>query len=153
MKILRISILAGYLLAASVKDIISKRISLAFLITGIIPVFICTGIKLYEAVNDSVFLEVIISHAIGLMIGLLFILVSNFTWENLGKGDALMFCICGAAAGYEKTLITAVSAFMLGALYAAAMLAMGRFNRKSSFAFVPFIMLGYVMAEVLTGGM
>ncbi len=152
MKILEISILTGYLLIASVKDIISKRLSLVFLIAGIIPVVICIGTKVYMTESGNVVTEVFVPHAIGLLIGLLFVLISHLSGGNFGMGDALIFCICGAAVGYKMLLIAAVSAFLLGALYAVAMFAMGRFNRKSSFAFVPFIMLGYVMAEVLNRG-
>ena len=149
MKIIAAAVLAVYLLTASIKDIISKKISSVFLITGIIPVLICIGEELYESANENGFCGIVISHAAGLFIGLIFILISSLTEEKLGKGDALLFCICGAATGYEKVLIIILSAFLLGALYAAAMLATGRLNRKSSFAFAPFIMLGYIMAEVL----
>ncbi len=152
MRILAAAVLTGYLLGASIKDIISKRISVAFLLTGIIPVLTCIGIKLYLTVNEGSVSEVIISHAIGLLIGGIFVLISCFTEGKIGKGDAAVFCICGAAIGYEKLLVAIISAFLLGALYAAAMLAMGRFTRKSRFAFIPFIMLGYLMSEVLTGG-
>ena len=153
MKILATSILTGYLLIASVKDIINRRISRLYLTAGIIPVIACIWARLHMISQDSLIIGILISHAVGALIGGIFILVSHLTGEKLGKGDAMIFCICGAAAGYEILAVIIISAFMLGALYAVAMLAMGRFTKKSSFAFIPFILLGYLMAEILTGGL
>jgi prepilin signal peptidase PulO-like enzyme (type II secretory pathway) len=144
-------VLTGYLLSAAIADILRKKIPVWLIVMGIFPVLLGIFMSL-SGTDPGEVPEVVISHGAGALIGASFIPVSLMTREKLGKGDALLFTVCGGAAGYEKLMILIMSAFLLGALYAAAMLAMGRLTRKSSFAFAPFILAGYVMTEVLMHG-
>ena len=141
-------ILICYFVPVAVTDAIKKKLPVILLAAGLIPVSagILTGML---GPGEEGFKHVLLSNGIGMLFGAAFLIVSFATGEKLGKADAILFCICGGAVGYEKLVIIIISAFLLGALYAAAMLAMGRLTRKSSFAFAPFILLGCIMAEVL----
>ena len=148
--IIRIALIC-YLAAASIIDIIKKKLPLAYLAAGVIPVSvgICAELFIYE---NSGYMDVIFSHGAGILVGAMFLLVSILTREKLGKADAILFCLCGGTAGYGKLMTIIMSAFLLGALYAVAMLAIGRMKRNSSFAFAPFIFAGYIMTEILLNG-
>ena len=150
-RILASVLLFCYLLASSVIDVARKNLSVCFLSAGMIPAAAGVLSSVIGAENTEI-MSIVISHIAGVLIGAGFILVSLITGEKLGKGDGLLFAVCGAAVGYEKLIILIMSAFLFGALYSVSMLAMGKLTGKSSFAFAPFIMIGYVMAEVLSGG-
>ena len=144
-------VLTAYLGLASMIDIAKKRLPVWVLAAGTVPAVIGTAASVLNA-PEGERIKVLISHALGMLIGLSFLIICLITREKLGKGDAIIFAVCGAAVGHEKLLTLILSAFLLSALYGVAMLAIGRMTRKSSFAFVPFILLGNIMTEVLMYG-
>ena len=148
MSILAQGTMIVYLLAASVTDIFRKKLSILFLLAGIIPAGILT-ISEYFGNGNSDTVSFILSHVSGLAVGAVFLLISAVTKEGFGKADAVLLCICGAAAGVVSLISVILFSFLLGAVYSIAMLAMGRLTRKDKFAFVPFILLGYVMMLLL----
>ncbi|MBR4725710.1 MAG: prepilin peptidase [Lachnospiraceae bacterium] len=144
-------VLTGYLAIAAVIDIAKKKLPVVFLVLGVIP----AGYGIVSAVlcaDTGDIRTVLLAHAIGTAIGLSFLIICLITRDKLGKADAILFTVCGATTGYETLITLIMSAFLLSAVYAVAMLAVGKMNRKSSFAFAPFIMLGYIMTEVLIHG-
>ena len=78
MSIPAVSVMALYLLAVSVKDIINKKISFVLLAAGMIPVITCITVRLCAEGNERRFSQIIFSHALGLVIGAIFILISSY---------------------------------------------------------------------------
>ena len=151
------AVMALYLFGAAIFDMKSRKLPVWYLFMGIIPVavyitsgFLNTGFYVSAPADAAKEVaEALIPNIAGLGIGLIFVLISKAVNERIGMGDAVIFCICGAAAGYGDLMIIIISAFLLGSVYSVAMLATGKLTRKSSFAFVPFIFLGFIMTAVL----
>ena len=133
-----------FLFAASVIDIIRRKLSVHFIIMGFLIVGI-SQLGVFFIMDNAEKWQFTFTLFCGLILGLLFVLISIVTRERLGKADSLLFCICGLATGFGKLLAVIMLSFLLGAIYSIAMMAIGRLNRKSSFAFAPFILLGYIM--------
>lgn len=88
----------------------------------------------------------------GLLVGLLFVLVSKVTREGLGYGDSWLFCVLGLYLGTWNLLELLVVAWTGTAVAAMIILAAHKYRREASFPMVPFIAAGYVavwMSEIL----
>ena len=141
------AVLIIYLLLASFTDIIHKKLSLRFLAFGLFPIIL--GAVAAILAPESGIKDGLLQCAGGAAIGALFIPLSIVSKNRIGLADAVIFTICGAVFGYGGIVTVILFSFLLGGLYAAASLAIGRMTRKSSFAFVPFIMLGSAMAMII----
>ena len=148
------AILAVYLAAAAIIDILHKKIKYRMLICGVIPVAASLIRLLTEHEDEKTVRYGLILMAAGLALGFVFLIIAVATGERLGKGDAVIFCICGATVGIESLIAVIMTAFLLSAVYSAAMLAAGRLRKHSRIAFIPFIFLGYAMSLIagLCGG-
>ena len=125
-----------YLLALSVIDMFFKKIDRRLILLGAVPL-ICSFIY-----DDEITL---ISRLCGLAVGGVIFLAAVLTKERIGKADALILCFTGATLGVYAEFAMICAASLLCSIYAVAMMAMGRLNRKSRIAFVPFILSGYLM--------
>ncbi len=79
----------------------------------------------------------------GAGIGLLFLLVSKVTGEGLGYADSGLILALGVFLGAGRLLTLLAAAFFLAAIFAGAGLATGKFTRKFSFPFIPFLAVSY----------
>lgn len=126
----------GMLAGLSVTDLKCRRISGAMLMLGSI---LAAGYMLLAGKEH-------IRPALGgLMIGLVFVLVSRVTREQLGYGDSWLMCILGAYLGTWNLLALLCTAWMAAALAAIAVLAARRCGRGTALPMVPFITAGYVV--------
>ena len=141
------TILIVYLVLAATADIMRKKLSVVFLLIGVIPaaLTVIAAILGTEGEVKSGLLQC----AGGAVIGALFIPISLAFRNKIGLADAIIFTICGTVFGYAGITSVILFSFLLGGLYAAAMLAIGRMTGKSTFAFVPFILLGSAMTMIL----
>lgn len=88
----------------------------------------------------------------GLLIGVLFVVISKVTREGLGYGDSWLLCALGAYMGTWGLLELLVIAWIGVAVAAMAVLVAGKYRRGISLPMVPFIAAGYVTvwaAEIL----
>lgn len=81
----------------------------------------------------------------GLLIGLLFVLVSKVTREQLGYGDSWLLCILGIYLGTWNLLEVLFVAWMAAALAAIIVLAARRYKKGTVLPMVPFITAGYAV--------
>ena len=93
-------VLTAYLGLASMIDIAKKRLPVWVLAAGTVPAVIGTAASVLNA-PEGERIKVLISHALGMLIGLSFLIICLITREKLGKGDAIIFAVCGAAVGHE----------------------------------------------------
>lgn len=78
-------------------------------------------------------------------VGLFFYLISVVTKEQIGKGDAFVFCMTGAGIGLADNLVLIYVAFFL-AFFAAVFLWMVKgVNKKYSMPLTPFILCSYLL--------
>ena len=76
--------------------------------------------------------------------GLFFLLISRISGEAFGYGDSILILIIGAFIGFWDLLYLLFGAFSMAAVFSAVMMIRHRFNRKSSFPFVPFLAAAYL---------
>lgn len=81
----------------------------------------------------------------GLTAGLVFVLVSKVTREQLGYGDSWLLCILGMYLGIRNLFVLLFAAWMTAAVAAAAVLATHRYRRGTALPMVPFITVGYLV--------
>ncbi len=145
------AVLAVYLAIAAIVDILRRKLQYRLLLCGFVPVIVSVLCLYFAGDEASLLSSGLVSRALGLAVGLIFFILSCVTKERIGKGDAVIFCICGATMGIGSLIPIIMMSFLLSAVYSVAMLATGKLGKKSRIAFVPFIFLGYAMA--LTVGM
>lgn len=134
---------ACYLLVLAVIDIKTRRLPTWVLGVGALAALA------YQAVWGG---RTIVIWGSGAAVGLLFLGIGKVTGEALGYGDGILIGILGIFLGVWDLLGLLVMAFFLSALYAAAMLAVCKFRKKSTFPFVPFLGMAYVIM-LAAGGM
>lgn len=61
---------------------------------------------------------------------------------SFGGGDIKLMAVCGFILGWKITLISTFVGFILGGLYASFLLIAKKSNRKTKFAFGPFLCIG-----------
>lgn len=131
-------IFAGYLGVLTVMDIRNKRLNLLFLLSGFL--LMAAGFLCKREIHPLLL-------ATGAGVGLVFLLASRVTGESFGYGDSILIMIMGGFLGFWDILSLLTAAFLLAAVFSVIMLVRKKFNRKTAFPFVPFLMIAY------TGGM
>lgn len=133
---------AGYMGILAVMDIRKRRLSLLFLLCGMLFIIIQSfcGREISPGVLAS-----------GGAVGMIFLLISRITGEALGYGDSILILIMGIFLGFWEILYLLMGAFSMAAFFSAAMLVKTRFNRKCSFPFVPFLTAAYIGGMLLGG--
>ena len=131
-------IFAGYLGVLTVMDIRNKRLNLLFLLSGFL--LMTAGFFCKREIHPLLL-------ATGAGVGIVFLLASRVTGESFGYGDSILIMIMGGFLGFWDILSLLTAAFLLAAVFSVIMLIRKKFNRKTAFPFVPFLMIAY------TGGM
>ena len=129
-----------YLLVLSVQDIRRHAVSVRFLAAG--AVLAVTAQLVWK---EQTFLMC----AAGMTAGLLFVGLSRLTEEGIGYGDSILITILGFYIGAKNLLYLLGIAFAIAAVFSVCMLAASRWNKKTSFPFIPFITAGYIVLLIL----
>ncbi len=126
----------GMLAGLSVTDLKSRRISGSVLILGSILAAV------YLALAGREHLWAAMG---GLAVGLVFVLVSRVTGEQLGYGDSWLLCILGVYLGVWNLLEVLCISWIGVAAAAAAVLMLRRYRRGTTLPLVPFLAAGYAV--------
>lgn len=126
----------GILAGLSVTDIKRRRIPGPVLVFGSIATVVYTFLAGAEHMRLA---------AGGLLAGLVFVMVSKVTEEQLGYGDSWLLCILGCYLGLWNLLVMMFAAWTAVALAAMAVLAGRGFCRGKTLPMVPFITVGYMV--------
>lgn len=73
-----------------------------------------------------------------------FLMLSKWTREGLGYGDSWMILILGISLGLWDILLLLSIALTCSGILAGILLIKGKWSKKVSFPFIPFLMVGYV---------
>ena len=82
-------------------------------------------------------------------IGAVFYLISVITKGQIGKGDALIFCMTGAGIGLVDNILIIYLTFFLAFLAAVFLWLVKKVGRKYTMPLVPFILCAYM---IVVGG-
>lgn len=85
---------------------------------------------------------------IGLIPGVVCILISYISKEQIGYGDGCVILLIGFLAGYEMAIICFASALFLLSIVAAILLVIKKVTKKTRVAFVPFLFIGYIYSII-----
>lgn len=89
----------------------------------------------------------------GLALGGFYALMRVLSRQGVGGGDVKLAAVIGVVLGWHSWMtlaIGALAAFMLGALYALALMALRKANRSTRIAFGPWMIVGAALAIVIT---
>lgn len=134
-KVIFCILLAG-LVVEAIKDIKEKKIYLAVVLVEL-PVLM--GAQYWMGKGGAA----IWIASVG--IGAFFYLISVITRGQIGKGDALVFCMTGAGVGLYDNLLLIYVAFFLAFLAAVFLWAVRGVNKKYSIPLTPFILCAYLL--------
>ena len=82
--------------------------------------------------------------------GSIFYMISLLTNEKIGKGDAFLFGMTGAAMGLWKNVMIIYISFMIAFVVALYLIILRKKNKETAFPFAPCIGLAYFL--VLAAG-
>ena len=103
----------------------------------------------------GIFVEIVLINSeakellFGLIPGILIYIISIFTNESIGKGDAYIFMVIGIILGFVKSILILILALMLIILLSIPLLAIKHKNLKSSFPFSPFVLTSFIVCLLL----
>lgn len=124
-----------YIAALAVVDFKYRKLPLKTLLSGL---FIAAAGCLCGREISPVLL------ATGGCMGIVFLLISRVSGESFGYGDSILILIIGIFLGFWNLMYLLLGAFSMAAVFSAVMMIKHRFNRKSSFPFVPFLAAAYL---------
>lgn len=124
-----------YIAALAVMDFKYRKLPLKTLLSGL---FIAAAGCLCGREISPVLL------AAGGGMGIVFLLISRVSGESFGYGDSILILIIGIFLGFWNLMYLLLGAFSMAAVFSAVMMIKHRFNRKSSFPFVPFLAAAYL---------
>lgn len=133
-------VFAVYLAALAVMDIRKRKMSLRLLLSG----FALSAFLLTVAISLGGREISWILIAGGIAVGAVFLLLSRITGEAFGYGDSILILVMGSFLGIRNMIYILTAAFTLAAAVSIVLLASRKFNRKSSFPFVPFLAAAYI---------
>ena len=124
-----------YIAALAVMDFKYRKLPLKTLLSGL---FIAAAGCLCGREISPVLL------ATGGCMGIVCLLISRVSGESFGYGDSILILIIGIFLGFWNLMYLLLGAFSMAAVFSAVMMIKHRFNRKSSFPFVPFLAAAYL---------
>ena len=89
----------------------------------------------------------------GLALGGFYALMRLMSRQGIGGGDVKLAAVIGVVLGWHSwttLLIGALAAFVLGAVYALALMALRRADRNTRIAFGPWMIVGAVLAIAIS---
>ena len=81
---------------------------------------------------------------ISLIPGLMLIITAKFI-KGIGEGDGYVILSLGMIAGIDDTLTTLFLSFLFASFYAGCLAIVKKSLKNKEFAFVPFILAGYLI--------
>lgn len=107
--------------------------------------FAILGVVLTIIVRDIPYISV----TVGIVEGLLIILISYLTKEQIGHGDGIIIAATGTLLGWKSNLIMFFSACFMSAIVAVILMIIKKADKKSRIPFVPFLIPGFLISVLL----
>ena len=126
-----------FLAVGAVWDVRSKQIPVIYLIAGTCG---AAGIRMISK-DISVWIW-----GTGLLIGIVFLILSRCTNEAIGYGDSWMILNLGIFLGIWRMMILLIGSFFTAFIATGIGILLKRIDKKTRISFFPFLLLGYVGA-------
>ncbi len=136
---IQIWLLVIFLSICAVTDWKTKQVSLPVIIS-----FGAVGVVCYIIARPTG----LIDEFLGLLLGLIFIALAVLTEGKVGLGDALLIVVTGIYLGGRENMSMVMGAMLMAALAGAVKLMLKKAKRNTEMAFVPFILLSFVIRQV-----
>lgn len=125
---------AGYLAVNAWTDWKKREIDCRYTVIFIVCVL---ALQLYK--KESLYW-------MGLMPGFCLWVLSFWKKNSIGSGDGIVVAALGWALGIEKIWEIIVGGFLLAGVFGMFMWILGK-SKETELAFIPFLLIGYVMEE------
>ena len=135
-------IFLAYISVLAIMDFRSRKLPLKFLLSGFL--IVAGGWICREDLSP-------VLAAAGGCTGLVFLFISRISGEAFGYGDSILILIMGIFVGFWDILYLLMAAFSMAAVFSVFLMIRRRFNRKSSFPFVPFLAAAYIGGMFIGG--
>lgn len=130
----------GYLVVNTVTDLINRKIylwiSVVYIVSGLVM------LALTRNLNG-------VGNLPGIIPGLLLYLISRYSGESIGAGDALVVGVVGILMGLQGVMVTLGIGLLLCAGTGMGMWIFKKAGRKSRLPFVPFLFLGFLCLQFI----
>lgn len=130
----------AYLSVLSILDIRFRKMPVWLLVVGGI---VGIGYQIWRWVKGDSISIVLIGG--GVIVGLIFLVVSKITGQALGYGDGIIILILGIYLGFWDLSVVLMIAFFAASVMAMVLIVVKRGKRKRTMPFVPFLCIGYVV--------
>ena len=129
-------IILVFLVLCSISDLRSKKISTVLLqvMSFVVVVFALKCGK-----------QTVLDVAGGILIGILFFLVSKYTKEAIGYGDSWLMSLLGIYLGGIHLLEVVVAAFFLACMVSLVGIVWKHWKKTVTLPFVPFLTIAYLV--------
>ncbi len=127
-----------FLIVGSVWDLRNKSIPGVYLYVWSLVAIVYA---IFDMVNGKNVLEIIIA----LIPGVVGLILSFVTREQIGLGDGIVILLAGFFMGVKDVFGMVIAAFLVLTLVTIFLLVMHRVNGKSKIPFIPFLFVGHLI--------
>lgn len=130
-----------FLVLGSIWDVKKKSVPYMYLLLwGIVALVYLISNSLIKNNGD-----IWITMLFGIIPGIVCLLISYVSREQIGYGDGWAILLMGALLGISRVMKLLLAAFSLLTVIAIVLLITKKAKRKSTIPFIPFLFLGYLM--------
>ena len=95
--------------------------------------------------------EVYVSCIMGACVGAFLLLLGKITKEGIGYGDGITFMLSGMLLGFRKNVLLLCVSLLLSAVFSIVLLVVKKGNRKTTFPFIPCVLIADVIVMFCGG--
>ena len=146
----RVLIAIVMLIICSYQDLKRKEINLSVLILSVLinTAFVVID-ETSEILNNNVsfsgtYIKKSVAEIVMSVFPGIFILIFSKLFGQIGEGDGYVFIAIGLISGVRIVLLAMYISFLIGGIYAAYKRFIKKEKAEYGFAFVPFILIGYI---------
>lgn len=141
-RILRLGLVMLFLIFESVVDIKKREISItASVIISLIAVLLIVFAKDIH----------ILSMVFGLSEGILLMILSHASKEQIGFGDGIILCATGLILGWKDNLTMFFFSCLICALFSICLMTIKKADKRTKIPFVPFMVPGFILSVISEG--
>ena len=135
--------ISGLLTIGTCCDIRTRKLPMALLLMGGM-----SGI-LYQCFVNGI---VGITQFSGMIVGMLMIGVSTISKIGMGLGDGVLFLVLGMFYPFFHMVELLTKSSILAGVYGLLLMGCSKGNLKTELPFVPFVLLQYILLQLMNGG-
>lgn len=85
----------------------------------------------------------------GVIVGVIFLLISKFTKERIGYGDGWVLLTAGICLGFRGVICLLSASLFIASVFSIALLLVRKVGRKTELPFVAFMIPGYILLFII----